>query len=270
LSFPRPAIGGGRDALGRRRVQPTRIPIERQPPDPEGDAAELAERVSRVSGGASRAAVLGVNDGLVTNVCLILAVAGAHASSASVRLAGFASLLAGSFSMAAGEWVSVKSQVELYMGLLGEVRKLISRSPRLILDELSSHLESAGFGRATAQTAAAELPLDEERFLQFTAQTVFGINSSGLGSPVTAAVTSLAYFAIGAIVPLLPWFFTKAGAAVALSIGLTAFASSIAGSVVAQLSERPVLVGAARQLAIVAAASGITFGIGHLFGAVVG
>src|SRR4051812_31216271 len=180
---------------------PFRVPIAARTVDAGGDAAELAARVRQVSRGGARAAVLGANDGLVTNVCLILAVAGADASASSVRLAGFASLLAGALSMAAGEWVSVRSQVELYTGLLAELRSLVQRDPELVLDELSDRLEGAGFGRATAQLASTELPLDEPRFLRFTANTVFGIDPEELGSPRTAAATSLVLFAAGAFVP---------------------------------------------------------------------
>jgi VIT1/CCC1 family predicted Fe2+/Mn2+ transporter len=270
LTLPRRPGSGRPVAAGSHEARPTRITIDRQAADPDSDAAELAGRVARVSRGGARAAVLGVNDGLVTNVCLILAVSAAHASAASVRLAGFASLLAGSFSMAAGEWVSVRSQVELYAGLLGELRGLVARNPRLVLAELSGRLEAAGFGRSTARTAAAELPLDEERFLEFTARTVFGINPGELGSPLTAASTSLVYFAGGALVPLMPWFFTRGTSATALSIALTATASVVVGGVVARFSDRPAVFGALRQLSIVAAAAAITYGIGRLFGATVG
>ncbi len=250
--------------------RPTRIPIARQASNPESDAAELAGRVARVARGGARAAVLGVNDGLVTNICLILGVAGANVSATDVRLAGLASLLAGALSMAAGEWVSVRSQVELSVGLISEIRSLVARNPKLVLEQLASHLESAGFGRATAQTAAAELPLDEGRFLDFTARTVFGINPEELGSPVTAAVTSLTYFAGGAFVPLAPWLFTHGLLAASLSVVLTAVASMVVGAVVANLSDRPVALGALRQLAILVAAAGVTFGIGRLLGSTVG
>lgn len=253
-----------------RPGEPLRLPIDPAPVDPAADAAELSERVAKVSRGAARAAVLGINDGLVTNVCLILAVAGAAASSTSVRLAGFASLLAGAFSMAAGEWVSVRSQVELFHGLIGEIRHLISRNPRLVLDELASHLEEAGFGRATAQTAAAELPLSEDRFLSFAARTVFGVNPDELGSPVTAAWTSFVYFAMGAVVPLIPWFVLHGGTAEVASITLTAAASLVVGAVVARSSDRSPLRGALRQLGIVLAAAAVTYGLGRLFGAAVG
>ena len=252
-----------------RPVQPMRIAIERRAADPAADAAELADRVAQVARGGARAAVLGVNDGLVTNVCLILALAGADATAANVRLAGFASLLAGCLSMAAGEWVSVRSQVELYTSLLGQVRQLVARNPRLVLDNLSGHLEATGFGRATAQTAAAELSLDEERFLDFTARSLFGINLDGLGSPLTAAMTSLAYFAGGALVPLMPWFFIGGTGAAAFSIGLTAIASLVFGGVVARYSDRPAVWGALRQLIIVAAAAATTYGIGRVFGTAV-
>ena len=249
--------------------QPLRIPIEARPADATADAADLARRVAQVSRGAARAAVLGVSDGLVTNICLILAVAGAQASSSSVRLAGFASLIAGAFSMAAGEWVSVRSQVELYSGLLRELRRLISRNPKLVLDEMATHLEAAGFGRETAQIASTELPLDEPRFLRFASTTLFGVNPDELGSPMVAAGTSLGLFAAGALVPLLPWFFTSGGGAIGLSIVLTAVAGLAVGAVVATSSGRTPWKGALRQLAILAAAASVTFGIGRLFGTTV-
>ena len=251
------------------RVRPLRLRIEPRVEDAGSDADALAARVAQVARGGARAAVLGVSDGLVTNVCLILAVAGANASRSSVRLAGFASLIAGSLSMAAGEWVSVRSQVELFSSLIDDLHRLVARNPRLVLDELSSHLEAAGFGRETAQTASTELPLDEPRFLRFATTTLFGLNPDELGSPMTAAGTSLVYFAGGALVPLLPWFFTGSPTATWLSVVLTGIASVAVGSIVSRLSSRPMILGALRQLAIVAGASAVTYGIGRLFGTAV-
>jgi VIT1/CCC1 family predicted Fe2+/Mn2+ transporter len=258
------------DSAGTQRTSPTRIPIEARPEDATAVAAELQRRVAEVSRGAARAAVLGVNDGLVTNVCLILAVAGAHASAGSVRLAGFASLIAGAFSMAAGEWVSVRSQVELYEGLIGGLQRLIARNPGVVLDELVARLQEAGLGRATARVASTEVPLDEPRFLRFCSTTLFGIDPQSLGSPLTAAGTSFLLFGLGALVPLLPWFFTSGGAATWLSIAATAAASLAVGGYVAYSSERPIALGALRQLAIVAGASAVTYGIGRLFGSAIG
>jgi len=251
-------------------LQPTIIPIRPRVADAAGDAAELAARVAQVSRGGVRAAVLGVNDGLVTNICLILAVAGANASRTSVRLAGFASLIAGAFSMAAGEWVSVRSQVELYSGLIDKLRDLVARNPRLVLEELSEHLEATGFGRETAQTASTELPLDEPRFLHFAIRTLFGVDPDELGAPLTAALSSLSFFSLGALVPLVPWFVTGGGRAEWISVGVTAAASLVVGSVVSRSSGRGPARGAVRQLAIVVSAAAVTYGIGKLFGTAVG
>jgi VIT1/CCC1 family predicted Fe2+/Mn2+ transporter len=248
---------------------PARVGSEPEPAALEFDAAELENRIAQVARGAARAAVLGVNDGLVSNVCLILAVAGADASRSSVRLAGFASLIAGALSMAAGEWISVRSQVELYEGILGRLRLLVGRHPELILDHLTDRLEEAGIARETAQRASTELPLDEPRFLRFCANTLFGVNPDQLGSPMTAALTSLAYFAAGALVPLIPWFLTEGAAAKLGSVVLTAAASLIVGAVVGRSSDRPPVPAAVRQLAIVVAASAVTYGIGAVFGTAV-
>lgn len=237
--------------------------------DPSSDAAALRARTESVNRGAARAAVLGVNDGLVTNLSLILAMAGASASQSAVRLAGFASLIAGAFSMAAGEWVSVRSQVELYQGILGQLRTLVRRNPRLVLDQLTERLERDGFGTETAQQAATELPLDERRFFDFAARTLFGLDVDALGSPRVAALSSLALFSLGALVPLAPWFFVAGTAATIASIVLTAVASVAVGSWIGASGGSGVVKGGARQLAIVIAAAAVTYLIGKGFGTVV-
>lgn len=250
-------------------AEPTRVGPARADLDRSADAEVLARRALQVTRGGARAAVLGASDGLVSNVCLILGVAGAGASASAVRIAGFASLLAGALSMAAGEWVSVRSQVELYSGLIAELRDLVDRDPELVLDEIADRLEAAGFGRRTARLASTELPLDEPRFLRFTAANLFGINADELGSPMTAAVSSLLLFALGALVPLLPWFLTSGLAASALSVAFTLIASVGVGASVSQLSGRPWWRGSARQVLIVVFASAVTYGIGALFGTTV-
>jgi VIT1/CCC1 family predicted Fe2+/Mn2+ transporter len=237
--------------------------------DVRADTAALAARATQVARGGARAAVLGVSDGLVTNICLILGIAGAQASARDVRLAGIASLIAGAVSMAAGEWVSVRSQVELFRGVLDDLRRLVARNPRLVLDELAGHLERTGFGRDTARLAATELPLDEPRFLRFTALQLFGVNTDELGSPMTAAVASMSLFAVGALVPLAPWFFTSGGVATGLSLGLAAVAGVVVGAYVSRSGGRPIHTGALRQLSIVVVSASVTFGIGRIFGTVV-
>ncbi len=247
-------------------ARPTRIPIDASVQDAGADTEALRRKAQQVARGGTRAAVLGANDGLVTNLCLILAIAGADASPSAVRLAGFASLVAGAFSMAAGEWVSVSSHRELATGLLAELRRLIARNPKLVLGELTTQLIEDGFAEDTAAQASTELPLDEDRFLNFTARTVFGVNPDELGSPLTAASNSLVLFAVGALIPLAPWFFISGVAAVGTSIVLTAAASLFIGGLVSRSSGNSTFAGAARQLAIVALASAITYGIGALFG----
>jgi len=264
LSEAAPSGAAPLDSLRPTRVGPAPAVVDRA-----SDAAALARRAAQVTRGAVRGAVLGVSDGLVTNVCLILAVAGADGDASAVRIAGFASLLAGALSMAAGEWVSVRSQVELYSGIVDDLKALVERDPEVVLDELVDDLERAGFGRQTAQAASTELPLDEPRFLSFTARTIFGIDTDELGSPMTAAVSSLALFALGAFVPLLPWFITEGTLATWLSLGGAAVASVAVGFVVARSSGRPVLTGAGRQLLIVTVSAAVTYGIGDLFGTAV-
>ena len=237
--------------------------------DGGADAVALRARTQSVNRGAARAAVLGVNDGLVTNLSLIIAMAGASAGQSAVRLAGFASLVAGAFSMAAGEWVSVRSQVELYQGILADLRNLVRRNPRLVLEQLTERLEEDGFAKETAQQAATELPLDESRFFDFAARTMFGITTDGLGSPRVAALSSLALFSVGALVPLVPWFLTSGTAAMWASIVLTAIASVAVGGWITSSSGAGVVKGGARQLLIVVAAASVTYLIGKLFGTVV-
>lgn len=263
----------GAPSVGRSAVappaKPYAVPIEPRVQDGAADATALKRRALQVSRGGARAAVLGVNDGLVSNLCLILGVAGASASQGSVRLAGFASLVAGAFSMAAGEWISVKSQAELFSGVLSELRRLIARNPRLVLDQLVDKLMEAGFDQSTASRASTELPLNEDRFMHFTARTVFGIDPEELGSPAVAALSSFALFSGGALVPLFPWFFSDGTAAVLASTVLTAVASLVAGGVIARSSGSSVTRSATRQLLIVVFASAVTYGIGKLFGTAV-
>jgi VIT1/CCC1 family predicted Fe2+/Mn2+ transporter len=250
-------------------VRPLRITSAGRSAEAAADAVDLAGEVTRVSRGGARAAVLGISDGLVTNICLVLGLAGAHTSPGALRLAGFASLLAGALSMAAGEWVSVRSQADLYGSLLDRVRRLVIRNPGLVVGELSQRLQEAGLGRATAQTATAELARNEERFVSLTAQLVFGIGPDGLGSPLTAASASLVYFAVGALVPLAPWCLTRGAPAEILSIGLTVITGIIVGAAIARSSDRSVSWGAARQLVIILAAAAVTYGLGNLFGSTV-
>ncbi|POM22259.1 VIT family protein [Actinomadura rubteroloni] len=230
--------------------------------------ALLARRAAQVQQGGARAAVLGVNDGLVSTLCLVLAVAGAGSGAHAVRLAGLAGLLAGAVSMAAGEWISVKAQVELFQGVLADLRDLVRDHPSVLGGKLEDTFRTAGFSPATASGAAAEVAADGERLYAASAREVVGVNPAELGSPWTAALSSFALFALGSAAPLLPWLVADGTVAVVTSIGLTGLAGLAVGGVVAHSSGRPVRYGALRQLLIILLSSGVTYGAGVLFGTV--
>ena len=176
------------------------------PGEDEGD--ERRQRAMSVQSGAARAAVLGINDGLVTNISLILGVVGATASADVVQLAGLASLVAGAGSMAVGEYVSMRAQVELLERLLTEEREAIRADPERERAILQATLRRHGFDQVTSSAATKDLFRDPERALTVYSRAVLGVNPDELGSPWTSAVSSLLTFAFGALVPLVPWFIT--------------------------------------------------------------
>jgi VIT1/CCC1 family predicted Fe2+/Mn2+ transporter len=208
--------------------------------------------------------VLGVSDGLVTNVAMILGVAAADATPAFVRLAGLASLVAGACSMAVGEYVSMRAQVELLERLLMEEAAHLRRNPAGARAELEELIQRVGVSRQTARQAARELARDPKHALATYARSI-GLNPDELGSPWAAAFSSLITFAAGALAPLLPWFFATGRTAQLASVAIAgAFALAI-GGVLARLSGRSWPWPALRQLLVIAAAAGATVLVGRLF-----
>ena len=234
------------------------------------DAAILERRAAEIQRGGARAAVLGVNDGLVSTLCIVLAVAGAGAVSDAVLLAGFAGLIAGAISMAAGEWISVKSQVELFEGVLDDLKHMIAHDRPLLQDNLEESLTEDGYSPATAKSAAEEIVDHDEKFFDIYASHVMGMNPDELGSPWVAAGSSFALFTLGALAPLGPWFFTNGMFAVFLSIIFTGIGGLLVGAYVAKTSGKSISYGALRQLGIIVFASVVTYGVGYLFGTTVG
>ncbi len=237
--------------------------------DRKKDSEILALRAAQVQGGGARAAVLGVNDGLVSTLCIVLGVAAATGSKEAVLLAGFAGLIAGAISMAAGEWISVQSQVDLFKGVLKDVKRLVKTDEQLIYDELEKDLEADGMSKATAAKATKEIAKNKARLYDNFVGHVIGINKEELGSPWTAAVSSLLLFTAGSIVALAPWFFGGGTLAITLSIIFTATGGLIVGGYVASSSGDSIVKGSLRQLFIIVLASAVTYGIGYLFGTVV-
>ena len=233
------------------------------PPDPE-----FTEHKHRnVQSGGARAAVFGVSDGLVTNVSLILGVAGAHPGAGVVRLTGLAGLVAGAFSMAAGEYVSMQAQRELLQRELEVERQALRKAPVQEGDELVAIYEGRGIDPGLARELADEVMSDPELALETHAREELGINPGMLGSPWQAAISSFLAFALGALLPLLPWLFTSGEAAVLGSVGIGIVASLIVGWVLGIFTGRSRARSAFRQLLIAAVAASVTFGIGRAVGA---
>ncbi len=234
------------------------------------DSDLLAKRAAQVQGGAARAAVMGINDGLVSTVCLVLGVAAASdATGNTVLISGMAGLIAGAFSMAAGEWISVRAQVELFEGIIKDLKKLVKSDKELLNETLSEKFQEEGLSAKIADTAAKEISKNEKGFGRVYAAQVLGFNEEELGSPWTAAISSFMLFTLGSLIAVAPWFFIEGTPAIIASIVLTGLASLIVGAYIARGSGKNLAYGAVRQLLIVVFASAITYGIGLLFGVAV-
>ena len=217
-----------------------------------------------VSGGWLRPAVFGAMDGLVTNVSLIAGVGGGGGSQHAILLTGLAGLAAGAFSMAAGEFVSVSSQNELVAAEVDKERNELATNAAAEQTELVGMLRARGISAATARLAAAEISAHPDKALAIHAQEELGVNPAELPSPFVAAGASLVAFAVGAIIPLLPY--TLGFDALWAALALAALAAVVGGGMVARLTNRPFWRGALRQLLLGALAAGFTYLIGLAVG----
>jgi VIT1/CCC1 family predicted Fe2+/Mn2+ transporter len=260
--------------MARRPVDPPRSP----PAEPEGDggrhpnppAPPVESHHRNIQGGAARAAVFGVSDGLVSNVALIVGVAGAHPAAGVVRLAGLAGLIGGSVSMAAGEYISMKAQAELLERELEMERIELHRRPESEREELVAIYRSRGIEEDAAEELASVMMRDPEVALETHAREELGIDPSSLGSPVAAAVSSFLCFAAGALIPLLPWFFGAGTASLVASIVLGVVAAAGVGVALARFTGRSPVRTALRQLAWSAIPAAITYALGSVVGVGVG
>lgn len=219
-----------------------------------------------ITGGAARAAVFGVSDGLVSNITLILGVAGAHPSANLVRLAGLAGLVGGACSMGIGEYVSMSAQRELFEREIAIEAAEIARRPESESTELARIYESRGVPRDIAEQFAAHMMIDPEIALATHAKEELGIDPSSIGSPWQASVASFFAFALGALLPLLPWFYLTGSKGVESSIVIAVLASVIIGSGLARATGRSYTRTVIRQVVLSAIAAGITFTVGRLIG----
>ncbi len=222
------------------------------------------------SGGNLRAAVFGVNDGLVSNASLIMGVAGATLDAGVIVLSGVAGLLAGAFSMAAGEYVSVRSQREMFEYQIGLERAELDQYPEEEAAELALIFEHKGMDKAEAKALADKLIADPDRALDTLAREELGLNPDELGSPWGAAGFSFLAFSAGAVLPLLPFLFLGAGRALPIAIGLTAVALFAVGATLSLFTGRNAWLGGLRMLGIGGAAGVATYAIGKLLGVTLG
>lgn len=219
-----------------------------------------------VQGGAARAAVFGVSDGLVSNMGLILGVAGADPAPALVRLAGLAGLIAGAVSMSAGEYNSMRVQAELIERELDRERISLQDFPHVEMVELTQIYQARGVDADQARALAEAMMSDPQRALEAHAREELGISPDGLGSPLVASSSSFVAFSIGALVPLLPWFFIGHGGAVVATIVLAFAAAVVVGVATARFTGRSRVRTALRQIGFTMIPAAITYVIGTLVG----
>ncbi len=218
------------------------------------------------SGGSLRAAVLGINDGLVSNFGLVMGVAGGTNRPELVLLAGVAGLLAGSFSMAAGEYISMRSQRDIYEHQLLIEEMEIKEFPEEEEEELVLIYRAKGLSEDDSRTIAKQIMSSPSAALDTMAREELGLDPNQLGSPWGAAFSSFAAFVVGAIVPILPYVIGAGDLAFRLSAFFSALALIVVGGALAGLTNRSVLWGALRMLLAGGAAAAVTFGIGRLIG----
>jgi len=228
---------------------------------------QLEHRHQGVSGGGNlRAAVFGVNDGLISNASLIMGIAGATVESQIIVLSGVAGLIAGAFSMAAGEYVSVRSQREMYEYQIGLEREELEHYPEAEAEELALIYEARGHTRDEATSMARNLIADPDKALVALAREELGLNPEDLGSPWHAASFSFVSFAAGASIPLVPFLVTTGTTSLMAAIVATAIALFAVGATLSLFTGRSAFWSGARMLAIGAAAGGVTYLVGSLLG----
>jgi len=233
---------------------------------------EDAERRHRALAGGNdlRAAVFGVNDGLVSNLSLMFGMAGSGAGDQAVVLAGFAGLLAGSLSMASGEYVSVRAQRELHDNQIALERAELEEYPEAEAGELATIFEARGMSREEARRSADALIADPDRALATLAREELGLDPDSLASPWRAAVASFLSFCVGAVLPLLPFLMASGDVALVGAVGVASVSLVVVGAAVALFSGGAVLRSALRMLSIGLAAAGVTWVIGRALGVAVG
>jgi VIT1/CCC1 family predicted Fe2+/Mn2+ transporter len=224
---------------------------------------------STIHGGSLRAAVFGANDGLLSNFSLVMGIAGATAEPRFVLLAGIAGLLAGASSMAAGEFVSVQSQRELYEQQIAIEREELEMAPEEEQEELSLIYQAKGIPKSEAEELAKRIISNPDTAIDTLAREELGLDPSALGSPWTAVASSFVAFACGAAIPVIPYLITTGSAAFIASAIACAASLFMVGGLISLFTGRNFFFSGFRMLGIGAIAAGATYGIGKLLGVTV-
>ena len=238
----------------------------------EGAAvAQLEGRHRSTGGNALRAAVLGANDGLVSNLSLVMGIAGATLGGKTVLITGLAGLLAGAISMALGEWLSVQSSRELFQHQIQVEEAEIESNPEEEAEELSLIYQARGLKPEQAKTLADSILANKELAVQTLAREELGLDPKELGgSAWEAAITSFVLFAIGAIIPVIAFMFLSGMTAVIVSIAFSVVGLFVLGAVITLFTGRTVLYSGFRMVVFGLLAAAVTFGIGRLIGVSIG
>jgi vacuolar iron transporter family protein len=265
------AVAGGLAMAERSHNRVIQAVVDSLPGGVSGGVLARIEGRHRLGGNALRAAVLGANDGLVSNLSLVMGVAGAAADSRSILLTGLAGLVAGACSMAMGEWLSVTSSRELNQRQIDIEADELARMPEEEKEEMVLIYQAKGLGEAQARDLADRLMANKETALGTLVREELGIDPTELGgSPWAAAASSFGLFAAGAIFPVAPFFWLAGVPALLASLAASGLALILIGAGTSLFTGRSLALSALRQLLIGFAAAGVTFGIGHLVGVSIG
>jgi VIT1/CCC1 family predicted Fe2+/Mn2+ transporter/rubrerythrin len=240
----------------------------------EKDTATAGKHLSKfesrhrsVGGNAIRAAVLGGNDGLVSNFSLVMGIAGATSGEQGVLLAGIAGMLAGGLSMALGEWISVKSSQELHENQMQIEMEELEANPEGEMKELALIYMAKGIPEEQAHKMSSEIMKDKTHAHEVLVKEELGINAEELkGSAIEAALYSFILFSIGAVIPVLPFMFSSGMKAVIISVSASAVGLFVIGSAITLFTGKNVWYSGFRQVVFGLAAAAITFGIGRIIG----
>jgi VIT1/CCC1 family predicted Fe2+/Mn2+ transporter/rubrerythrin len=256
-----------------RRATATEIVSAAEHPDVSPDDADGAERIAKgerwhrsARSGTLRASIFGVSDGLVSNLSLVMGVAGASDQGSLILLAGIAGLLAGAFSMAAGEYISMQSQRELFERQIELERAELEAMPDEEQRELAALYVAKGFSRDEARHIAARMFEDSETALDALVREELGLDPDELGSPFGAAAGSFLSFCAGAAVPVIPYLFGGGTVVFFTSFGISLVALFVVGAAVSLLTGRSLLMSGLRQLGLGAAAAAVTYVVGSIIG----